>query len=138
MKRSVERRSPIVKSLVHKLPIPDAASFKVNELSAAAAAALPEDVKYCPGNITYACWRYLYQIPDASTIPASAGNSLGLFEQGDYFAKKDMDSYYKQFAPFIPKHTYPVGASIDGGDYDQPYTDTALVTGEANLDINIA
>lgn len=102
-----------------------------------AAEHLPTDVQACGVNITYACWKALYKLPDV--IPElTAGNSLGLFEQGDYFAEADVDLYFKEFAPFVPQGTYPIPALIDGADFSEPQSNTALVGGEADIDIDIA
>jgi len=68
---------------------------------------LPADVQGCGVNITYACWKALYKLPDV--IPTlTKGNSLGLFEQGDYFAESDVDSYWAEFSPFVPQGKPPV------------------------------
>jgi len=86
---------------------------------------------------TVACWKALYGIPDV--LPkATKGNSLGLFEQGDYFAESDIDLYMAEFASYVPEGTYPISAVIDGADYSEPSNNTDLVGGEANIDIDIA
>ncbi|KAF2159582.1 hypothetical protein M409DRAFT_29901 [Zasmidium cellare ATCC 36951] len=53
---------------------------------------LPEDVRYCGGNITPACWRYLYKLPFPHINDSV--NAAGLFEQGDYFAQSDISMYF--------------------------------------------
>jgi tripeptidyl-peptidase-1 len=102
-----------------------------------AAKTLPAALQGCGVNITVACWKALYGIPDV--LPkATKGNSLGLFEQGDYFAESDIDLYMAEFASYVPEGTYPISAVIDGADYSEPSNNTDLVGGEANIDIDIA
>lgn len=98
---------------------------------------LPEDVQACGVNITPPCWKALYQLPTVLP-PATEGNSLGLFEQGDYFAISDVQSYLKTYAPNIPIDHLPIPALIDGAEYAAPANDTDLVGGEADIDIDIA
>ena len=101
------------------------------------AGSLPEDVQGCGVNITPPCWRALYQIP--AVLPkATKENSLGLFEQGDYFAKSDIKSYLELFSPEIPPDTLPIPALIDGANFSVPAYDTYLDTGESDIDIDIA
>jgi len=70
--------------------------------------------------------------------PSTPANSLGLFEQGDYFAISDVQSYLTEFAPYVPLDHLPIPALIDGAAYSEPANNTDLVGGEANLDIDIA
>lgn len=98
---------------------------------------LPEDVQGCGVNITPPCWKALYQLPQVSP-PVTSANSFGLFEQGDYFAISDVQSYLKLFAPHIPINHLPIPALIDGAEYSAPANNTLLVGGEANIDIDIA
>jgi tripeptidyl-peptidase I len=98
---------------------------------------LPEDVQGCGVNITPPCWKALYQLPAVSP-PATKANSLGLFEQGDYFAVSDVQSYLELYASNVPIDHLPIPALIDGAEYSAPATDTELVGGEADLDIDIA
>ncbi|KAJ5232473.1 Aorsin [Penicillium chermesinum] len=53
---------------------------------------LPTELQDCGVNITPACLKAMYGIPDATK--ATKGNSLGLYEQGDYFAEEDLDLYW--------------------------------------------
>ncbi|PYH32008.1 S53 family peptidase [Aspergillus neoniger CBS 115656] len=96
---------------------------------------LPEDLRGCGYNITPSCIKALYQIPDAKT--ATPNNSLGLYEQGDYFAKSDLDLFYKEYAPWVPQGTYPIPALIDGANYSVPSW-SSLNTGESDIDIDMA
>lgn len=85
--------------------------------------------------MTPTCIRKLYNIP----VPNGAveGNSLGLYEQGSYFAESDIDLFYKTWAPWVPQGTYPVPALIDGANYSVPPS-SPLNSGEANIDIDMA
>ncbi|KAJ5231615.1 Aorsin [Penicillium citrinum] len=101
----------------------------------AKALSLPADLQGCGYNMTPTCIKALYGIPDASK--ASKKNSLGLYEQGDYFAKSDLDLFYKANAPWVPQGTYPIPALIDGANFSvQSYS--SLNTGESNIDIDLA
>lgn len=100
----------------------------------AAAARLPADLQGCGRNITPACIKALYQIPDADK--ATPGNSLGLYQQGVYFAKSDIDSFYAEYAPYVPQGTYPVPALIDGANFSVPVY-SPLNSGEADIDIDM-
>ena len=86
-------------------------------------------------NITPPCIKALYQIPNATL--ASPGNSLGLFEQGDYFNKQDLDLFYAQYAPYVPQGTYPIPALIDGAQYGMPQNSSEN-SGESDIDIDMA
>lgn len=99
------------------------------------AQSLPADLQRCGTDMTPACIKALYDIPDATK--AAKGNSLGLYEQGDYFAKSDLDLYYKHFAPWIPRGTYPTPALIDGANFSVPDY-SPLNAGEADIDIDMA
>lgn len=100
-----------------------------------AAKSLPTDLQNCGSAITPPCIRALYDIPIAKR--ATPGNSLGLYEQGDYISTEDLDGYYKAVAPWIPQGTYPIPALIDGANFSAP-SDSSLVGGEADLDVEIA
>jgi tripeptidyl-peptidase-1 len=101
----------------------------------AKAKGLPAELQKCGSDMTPACIKALYKLPDATK--AKKGNSLGLYEQGDYFAKSDLDLYYKDYAPWIPQGTYPIPALIDGANYSVPaYSE--LNGGESDIDIDMA
>ncbi|PYH83323.1 subtilisin-like protein [Aspergillus uvarum CBS 121591] len=96
---------------------------------------LPTELQGCGSNMTPTCIKALYKIPDATK--ATKGNTLGLYEQGDYFAKADLDLFYEAYAPWVPQGTYPIPALIDGANYSVP-TDSSWNTGESNIDIDMA
>ncbi|KAJ5745382.1 subtilisin-like protein [Penicillium odoratum] len=99
------------------------------------ALSLAKDLQGCGYNMTATCIKALYDIPDAKT--AVKGNSLGLYEQGSYFAESDIDLYYKTWAPWVPQGTYPIPALIDGANYSVPAY-SSLNSGEADIDIDLA
>jgi tripeptidyl-peptidase I len=95
---------------------------------------LPPALQGCGTNITPACIKALYGIPNATL--ATPGNSLGLYQQGSYFAESDVNLYFKAYAPYVPQGTFPINASIDGGSYSVDAS-SALNSGEANIDIEM-
>lgn len=101
----------------------------------AKASSLPKNLQTCGSEMTPDCIRALYHIPVAKK--AAAGNSLGLYEQGDYFAKSDLDLFYKEYSPNVPQGTYPIPALIDGANYSVPASST-LNGGESDIDIDMA
>lgn len=96
---------------------------------------LPPALQGCGANVTPACIKALYGIPN--TTMAAPGNSLGLYQQGSYFAESDVDLYFKAYAPYVPQGTFPINASIDGGSYSVDAS-SVLNSGEANIDIEMA
>ena len=102
-----------------------------------AAAQLPPDLRSCGVNITPPCYTALYQLPNPKKTFAP-GNSLGLYEQGDFFSTADLDLFFKAHAPWVPQGTYPKPGLIDGAMYGAPQDNTTLVGGESNIDIDIA
>lgn len=97
---------------------------------------LPPDLKACGSNMTIPCIRALYNIPVAPKNPHK-GNGLGLYEQGDYFSKEDLDLYWKNIDPAVPVGTYPTPNLIDGANYSVP-VDSPWNNGESDIDIEIA
>ncbi|TVY22058.1 Aorsin [Lachnellula arida] len=91
----------------------------------------------CDKSITPACIRALYDIPETPEYPNGnprSDNSLGIFEEGDFYAQADLDLYFSSFAPRIPTGTHPTLASIDGGKAPVP----VFEAGESDLDLEIA
>lgn len=121
--------------LTHMMPETKAWSLDGKEHSVPPKAmGLSPDVQGCGYNMTPTCIKAMYKIPDATS--AVNGNSLGLYEQGDYFAKSDVDLFCKEYAPWVPQGTYPIPALIDGANYSvPPYS--SLNTGESDIDIDL-
>jgi len=121
--------------LAHSKESVEADSIAEAKVIPAKALSLPAELQSCGSDMTPACIKALYNIPDATK--ANKGNSLGLYEQGDYFAKSDLDLFYKDYAPHIPQGTYPIPALIDGANFSVPAY-SSLNTGESNIDIDMA
>ncbi|KAL1302615.1 hypothetical protein AAFC00_002987 [Neodothiora populina] len=96
---------------------------------------LPPQLQDCGRNITPACIKALYMIPDA-TLHDSV-NSLGIFEDGDYYAQEDLDLFFAQYAPNVPQGTAPIPAFIDGAQAPVAQN-SSLNTGESDIDLDMA
>lgn len=94
------------------------------------------DLANCSYNMTAPCIRALYGIPKPTNKP-NPDNALGLYEQGDYFAKSDLDLYWKNVNPEVPVGTYPKPQLIDGANDSVPAY-SPWNGGEANIDIEMA
>ena len=94
---------------------------------------LLNDLKNCDVAITPICVKALYQVPTAST--ANPTNSLGIFEEGDYYAQKDLNLFFRNFTPYIPQGTHPTPAFIDGAEAPVRVKDAG---GESDLDFQLA
>jgi tripeptidyl-peptidase-1 len=117
-------------------PNVEVVSSVLNDVSISAKAkSLSSDLQLCGYNMTPTCIKALYDIPDATK--SNKGNSLGLYEQGDYFAKSDLDLFYKEYAPWVPQGTYPIPALIDGANFSVPAS-SSLNGGESDIDIDLA
>lgn len=92
------------------------------------------DLSNCDNIITPDCVKALYKIPEPATS-ANPNNSLGIFEDGDYYAQKDLNLFFKNFSLGIPQGTHPKPAFIDGGEAPVP---TADAGGESDLDFQLA
>ena len=71
----------------------------------------PTDTSSCGLEITPACLKALYNIPDAQYNHYE--NTLGVFSTGPYSAE-DLDSYFSHYAPWVPKGTRPTVFSMNG------------------------
>lgn len=99
-----------------------------------AAYSLPAEVQACGVNITPPCLRALYGIPPGHINDSV--NTLGVFEQGDYYSGQDLDSFFANFAPWVPQGTRPTLDSIDGGTSDVAPTNPGN-GGESDVDFDI-
>jgi tripeptidyl-peptidase-1 len=91
-----------------------------------------QSLDHCDTDITPACIKALYKIPDATS--ASPNNSLGLYESGDTYAQEDLDLFFAKYTPSIPKGTHPIPAFIDGATAPVPVWEAG---GESDLDMAI-
>ncbi|CAG7929585.1 unnamed protein product [Penicillium olsonii] len=131
----IVKKSSLAKRVSHLAHSKEADAVAEAKIIPAEAMSLPSELQSCGSQMTPACIKALYRIPDATK--ANKGNSLGLYEQGDYFAKSDIDLFYKDYAPHIPQGTYPIPALIDGANFSVPAY-SALNGGESNIDIDMA
>lgn len=96
---------------------------------------LPTDLQHCDVNVTTACLKALYSIPD--TTYTDAVNVMGLYESGDTYAQEDLNLFFAQFAPYVPQGTHPKLDSIDGGEAPVA-PGSEYNTGESDIDMDIA
>lgn len=95
---------------------------------------LPKDLQDCARNITPPCLRALYNIPKATL--SDNVNMMGLYETGDKYSQEDLDLFYANYAPKIPKGTHPKLKGIDGGQAPVAPGDSDN-TGESDIDMAI-
>lgn len=95
---------------------------------------LPESLSNCSGVITPACVAALYEIPPANEI-VNPNNSLGIFEEGDYYAQEDLNLFFHNLSSNIPKGTHPIPAFIDGAEAPVKVSEAG---GESDLDFELA
>jgi tripeptidyl-peptidase I len=102
---------------------------------------MPLLVKQAAGNlstcdiaITPQCVQALYKFPNGTK--ADPRNALGVFEDlGDIYAQEDLDLFYANFTPYIPKGWGPKLEGIDGG---LAPTTLSNAGGESDLDFELA
>lgn len=87
----------------------------------------------CDKVITPDCIAALYHIPRATK--AHPSNSMGIFEEGDYYAQEDLDLFFSNLTPWIPNGTHPIPAFIDGAQAPVPVDEAG---GESDLDFQLA
>ncbi|KAB8072615.1 peptidase S8/S53 domain-containing protein [Aspergillus leporis] len=92
------------------------------------------NVTDCDKAITPDCIRALYKIPTARAAP-HPNNSMGIFEEGDYYAQEDLDLFFQNYAKDIPRGTHPIPAFIDGAKAPVPVEHAG---GESDLDFELA
>lgn len=93
------------------------------------------NVSACDVLITPACIRALYQVPLPQLYrPVSVTNSLGVFEEGDYYSQEDLNLFFANFTPWIPNGTHPTPQFIDGAEAPVPVADAG---GESDLDFEL-
>lgn len=99
------------------------------------AGSLPADLQACGRNITPACQKALYEIPNAYI--KDDVNMLGLYESGDKYSQQDLNSFFTKYAPWVPQNTHPLLDSIDGG-LAPVAPSSADNTGESDIDMSIS
>ncbi|KAM0318569.1 hypothetical protein ACHAO8_001660 [Botrytis cinerea] len=66
----------------------------------------------CDEIITPECIKALYHIPRASK--ANPNNAMGIWEEGDFYDQEDLDLFFANYTPYIPKGTHPIPNFVDG------------------------
>ncbi|RAL08475.1 S53 family peptidase [Aspergillus homomorphus CBS 101889] len=94
----------------------------------------PLSLATCDQAITPACIAALYKIP-ASSKNVSPNNSLGIFEEGDYYSQEDLNLFFQKFTRWIPQGTHPKPAFIDGAEAPVPVDEAGT---ESDLDFQLA
>ena len=92
---------------------------------------LPPDLRTCGFNITPACVRALYDLPAPGSIKVAA-NVLGIYEQEDQYAQKDLNKFFAKYAPYVPQGTHPKFDLING---PQSYN---FDGGESDIDLDMS
>ncbi|KAK5108167.1 hypothetical protein LTR62_008698 [Meristemomyces frigidus] len=90
------------------------------------------DLSRCDELITPACIKALYHVPLGNK--AHPGNTLGIFEDGDFYAQEDLNLFFSNFTPYIPNGTHPTLDSIDGGYAPVNLSEAG---GESSLDLQL-
>lgn len=91
------------------------------------------DLARCDIAITPACVKALYQVPNATK--ADPSNSIGIFEDGDFYAQEDLNLFFANYTSYIPQGTHPIPAFIDGAVAPVNVTRAG---GESALDFELA
>ena len=88
----------------------------------------------CDVAITPQCVQALYKFPNGTK--ADPSNAMGIFEDlGDVYAQEDLNLFYANFTPYIPKGFGPTLKGIDGGKAPNPVSQAG---GESDLDFELA
>lgn len=94
------------------------------------------ELETCDVAITPACLQALYGFSAPNTrARVSKSNSLGIFEEGDYYAQEDLNSFFTNFTRYIPNGTHPILNGIDGG---YAPVNVSEAGGESDLDFELA
>ncbi|KAF2705326.1 subtilisin-like protein [Pleomassaria siparia CBS 279.74] len=95
------------------------------------------NVQDCSKQITPACLRALYNIPEATTTPSS-NNSFGIQEFNDNsYTPADLDQFFTSYAP-AAVGSRPKLVSIAGGALTSSNPSDFNTHGESNLDLEYA
>ncbi|KAK5135062.1 hypothetical protein LTR08_005722 [Meristemomyces frigidus] len=90
----------------------------------------------CDVAITPACLQALYNFqPLSPHAKVSPNNSMGIFEEGDFYSQQDLNSFFTNFTSYIPNGTHPTLNGIDGGSAPVAVLDAG---GESDLDFELA
>ncbi|KAI9641697.1 hypothetical protein NHQ30_009553 [Ciborinia camelliae] len=87
----------------------------------------------CDEIITPACVKALYHIPLPSK--ANPNNAMGIWEDGDFYDQEDLNLFFANYTPYIPKGTHPTPNFVDGAVAPVSVTEGG---GESTLDFELA
>lgn len=94
------------------------------------------DLANCDIAITPACIRALYHFDAPNpNEQVSSNNSMGIFEDGDFYSQEDLNLFFANFTSYIPAGTHPIPNFVDGAEAPVPVTDAG---GESDLDFELA
>ena len=134
LKKSKVKRSPGSRGHHHPGPFKKLPPWDPHWQMPPGANSLPPDLQDCGRNITPVCLKALYDIPNAHI--KDNVNMLGLFESGDIYSQQDLNSFFAEYAPYVPQGTHPLLDSIDGGEAPVP-PGSEFNTGESDIDMDI-
>lgn len=86
--------------------------------------------------MTPTCFKAMYEIPPAPRDPSPL-DVMGLYESGDIYSQQDLDSFFAEYAPYVPQGTHPKLDSVDGGEAPVSPGST-FNTGESDIDMDIS
>lgn len=90
----------------------------------------------CDVAITPACIQALYQFePQSPHAKVSPTNSMGIFEDGDFYSQEDLNLFFANFTKYIPAGTHPRPQFVDGAEAPVAVADAG---GESDLDFELA
>ena len=93
-------------------------------------------LEHCSKVITPECITALYEVPPPpKTIHPN--NSLGIYEEGNFYTQVDLDSYFSKYSPWIPNGTHPILNLIDGASGPKS-PGPGYNSIESNLDLQLA
>lgn len=96
-----------------------------------------QNLSNCDVAITPACVAALYKIPPSGYEHPNPANVMGIYEsEAQYYAQEDLNLFFANFTPNIPKDTHPSIVSIDGGP--GPTNNVSEAGGEVELDLQLA
>lgn len=88
--------------------------------------------------MTPACIRALYNLPYpdelASSYNSTSANALGVYAFSGSYCQANLDQFFHDFAPDIPKGTHPQFAPINGAHL----VEHKLENSEVELDLEMA
>ncbi|KAL2069566.1 hypothetical protein VTL71DRAFT_14245 [Oculimacula yallundae] len=87
----------------------------------------------CIQEIIPECIKALYKVPLGSK--SNSTNRMGIFEAGDVYSQADLDMFYKNHYPAIPKKTAPKKQLINGAVAPTSQNEAGL---ESDLDFQVA